>query len=121
MIENCPRSKDGEACTLVAYHRVPCTFDWAKSYADMKRRSGQMHSTDIDGWTVHHNGGYDGDAIFVKYKKGAKPGDKPAVEVEIPMKVILTVAARAVSSEKISKLEQQEPHEVLGLPKHLFK
>lgn len=80
-----------------------------------------MHTSNFGDWIVHHNGGYDGDAIFVKHKKDRDPMKDfdPEIEVKIPMSVIFGLVANAVTSERISELEQMPPHKVLGIPKRL--
>jgi len=63
-----------------------------------------MHTTKIDEWTIHHDGGYSGTAIFI-----APNG----LELIIPISVIETLVANKIRDERIRWLEDAEPLDIL--------
>ena len=65
-----------------------------------------MHTVEIDGYAIPHNGDYSGDAI-IQPPKGK--------EITIPCAVLFEFVGQAVIDRRVSELEQQTGIEALGL------
>lgn len=71
--------------------------------------------------TMHHNGDYSGDVTFVvqhprvmnSLPGGVKVYNNSTVEVKIPFEVLRDLVADWARNERVSKLEQMDPRDVL--------
>jgi hypothetical protein len=77
------------------------------------------HTTTTDaGITFHHNGDYSGDVSLRLSEDQVEQGqfkNETYYEIEIPFDAMKELVANYVRSEKISKLEQAEDNEILGV------
>lgn len=65
-----------------------------------------MHTLEIEGWIVHHNGGFDGDVEL------HAPGTPSHVTV-VPFSVLAAIVAEKIRADRISALEDAEPRDLL--------
>lgn len=88
-----------------------------------------MHTTEHDGYTVHHNGDYSGDVIVVlPDQKRDRFGDEPVkirsreenglvverwFEVTLPFDLLERLVADKLRDEMIGRLEQADTGELL--------
>jgi hypothetical protein len=72
-----------------------------------RQPKGEMHTTKINDSTFVHNGGFDGDVTIIR----AQGAD----EITLPFEDVLEFVARYVQQERVSKLEQANAKEILGL------
>lgn len=67
-----------------------------------------MHTlTRPDGWTANFNGDFSGDVRLSNERK--------AVDVTLPFDVLKALVAEYLRRERVSRLEQASPDELLGL------
>jgi hypothetical protein len=70
-----------------------------------------MHTFTRGNVRIHYNSDFSGDAVVTVAGSDT--------EMEVPCSALLAFAAEAVRRERISAIEDEEPHELLGLPKAL--
>lgn len=68
-----------------------------------------MHSTEIDGVTIHHNGDFSGDVLIVVDKTNTEEynstGSRVMVEVSIPFKILRSLVIEQLRRKTISNFE----------------
>ena len=69
-----------------------------------------MHTREIGSTLFHFNADLSGAVMIVKRDKG-----KSFESLEVPGEDLIRFIAEWVANQKISELEDMEPHEVLGL------
>ncbi len=65
-----------------------------------------MHMMKFHGYTIHHDGDFDGDVLIISHK--------PERRTTLPFDLLEELVAKAVKRRRIAKLESAGTREILG-------
>lgn len=68
-----------------------------------------MHTREYEGYTIHYNGGFDGDVHIIE------PGGGAVMKLKLPFSVLRDFVADYVRDTRISCLEDADSDELLGV------